>query len=275
MLLAAHGTALYDGGAEPATTMDTLADLTFSYSRDLSALQADCRGLAADLDRQLRRTLLTIPAVEPLVAEYDRVFADARTTRDNAISQADGTLQDARGKAQRKRSDELLDVQQQYIDVDRNADEKKQLGVEKAERAYQSRLEEIDRTLKLDQQPGERRRAFVEYQRAIAVADDEWRRALRADRDTQQASLRATLERERRELDLAAERRNAVAEAADRMLQQSVKMAEVRFATAASVVPDAAAVQADFARRRDLARHDCQAREDALFQEFRRALKKL
>lgn len=255
--------------------MDTLADLTLRYSHDLSALQADCRGLAADLDQQLRRMLLTIPAVEPLVAEYDQVCAKARTTRDDAIGQADGALQDARGKAQRKRSDELLDVQQQYIDVDRNADEKKRLGVEKAERAYQSRLDEIDRTLKLDQQPGERRKAFVEYQRAIAAADDEWRRALRGDRDTQQASLRAALERERRELDLAAERRNAFVEAADRAFQQGVKTAEVRFATALSVVPDAAAVQADFARRRGLARHDCQAREDALFQAFRRALNKL
>lgn len=255
--------------------MDTLADLTLRYSRDLSALQADCRGLVADLDQQLRRMLIAVRAVEPLVAEYDRTCADARATRDTAISQADAVLQDTRAKAQRKRSDELLDAQQQYIDVDRHADEKKRLGVEKAEQAYQSRLEEIDDTLKLDQQPSERRKAFAEYRRAMAAADDEWKRGLRGDSDTREAHLRAALERERRDLDLAAGRRNAVVEAADRTFQQSVRMADAGLATALSAVPAAAAVQADFARRRDVARHDCQAREDALLQTFRHALKSL
>ena len=51
--------------------------------------------------------------------------------------------------------------------------------------------------------------------------------------------------------------------------------AEARFATALSHIPEAGVMQAEFAVRRDVEQRDCRAREDALLQAFRAALRAL
>jgi len=253
----------------------TLADLTLRLSQDLSALETTCRREQSEIDAALHTALENLPAAKPLLTAYTAAASTAGAIRDRAIAEADGVLRQAQDDARSKRRDALLDDQQQYLDADRAADDRKQAAVRKAASDYQSVLDRIDRTVPLDRQAAERRSAYEAYQRDLLAADEDWKEALGRNREKQQQDLSAALERERRLVDQAADRHAAAVSAAADICQQTVDRAQSTLTAGLRALPEAAAVLEAVDRRRQVARADCHAREEALFAAFHDAIKSL
>jgi len=166
-------------------------------------------------------------------------------------------------------------VQQRYLAADRESDGTKAGALQKAEADYQSRLDDISRTIALDKQFAAREAAFDARRKAGAAAEAAWLDALQASRDRQQEDLQSTLAKERRQVDQAAQKRAAAQNASDLVYAQALRLARTRLTAALAAVPEAANVQARFDARRDEVERDFQRREEQLFDAFRDALSRV
>ena len=251
----------------------TLADVTLQHSRDLSALDAARRQALDRVDADRREALHALAAARPALAAFDAACAEAATVRDNAVAQTMTVFDTAQGDARSARAADLIAGQQRYLAADQTSDAAKTAALRKADADYQSRLDDIGRTLSLDKQFAAREAAFDARRRADAAAEAAWLDALRANRDQQQAELQSTLDKERRQLEQAANKRDAAQKAADLVYQATVKLGRTRLTNALAAVPDAAKMQAQYDARRDEVEREFHGREEQLFDAFRDALK--
>jgi hypothetical protein len=253
--------------------MPTLSEITLQHSRDLSALEAECRAQQDEIERARQSALRSVGSAGPALQQYENARAEAATIRDNTVAQAGSAFEAAQIQARDSRSDELNNVQQRYIAADRAVDDVRDTAGKKEDADYQAKLDEIEHTLPLDQQIAAREAASAAHSEALATIEAAWRAACQADRDTQQADLQAALGKERLDGEQAARARDAATTAAGVTFDSAIRLALTALNNALAAVPEAAAITTEFDKRRTAAQQDCHAREDALFAAFHEALK--
>ena len=253
----------------------TLSELTLQHSRDLSALDAERRRELDRVDADRQEALHAVAAARAPLTAFDTASSEAAATRDTAFAQARTVFDAALTDARSARSSDVAASQKKYLGADEAADAAKTAARRKAEADYQSRLDEIGRTLALDKQFAAREAAFEARQKAIAAADAAWLDALQENRAQQHDDVQAALDKERRLDEQAANKRDAALKAADVVYQQAIKIARTRLAAVLAAIPDAARVQEQFDARRGEVERDFQQREEQLFDAFRAALKQV
>ena len=251
----------------------TLSELTLQHSRDLSALDAERRRQFDRVDADRQAALHTVAAARPALAAFDTASGEAAAARDAAFAQARNMLDAAQADARSARAADLAASQREYLAADEAADVAKRAARQKADADYQSRLDEIGRTLPFDKQFAAREAAFDARRNAVAAADAAWLDALQKNRGQQQDALQTALDKERRLDEQAANKRDAAQKAADVVYQQAITLARRRLTTALAAIPEAASVQAQFDARRGDVEREFQRREEQLFDAFHAALK--
>ena len=154
--------------------MATLSEVTLQHSRDLSALDADCRAQQEAIERARQNALQGLAAAAPALRQYNDARNEAATIRDNTVAHAAAALEAARLQARDERFDQLDTVQQQYVAADRAADDAKAAAQKKENDAYQAKLATIN-ALPLGQQFAAREAAAAEHDKALAEIEAAWR----------------------------------------------------------------------------------------------------
>ncbi len=231
-----------------------LAELTLKYSRDLSTLLERCR-------RRLRG------AEDDRIAALDQVpeAKKPRTTYLAAVAKAARTKRETDDKVQRT-----------YRDSTRasSATQREELRV--AERAYKEELRRITRELPLSKQSAARTKARAAKAKAARAADKKYRDATRAARTMMQTGMRDADAQERPALRAARSNADIDRKAASRNHQIDVNAVARALKQALAGIPAAAAVEERFKRRKQQITTECQDREKALWEKFKkdsRALK--
>jgi hypothetical protein len=253
--------------------MPTLSELTLQHSRDLSALEAECRARQDEIERDRQAALHGLATARPALQQFEKARADAAALRDNAVAHAATAFATAQIQARDKRVDALNKVQSDYLSADRAADAARLAARNQEDADYRARLIDIEHTVSLDKQFAAREAATAKHEAALAAIDARWRSTYDADRDRQQADLEGALDRERLDVDAADRAREAAVAAARVTFDAAVNLAVARLNAAIAALPETASLSAEFDARRNAAQQDCHAREEELFARFREALK--
>jgi hypothetical protein len=251
--------------------MPSLSQLTLQLSRDLSANHQACLAELERLEAGRTAALDALPGTAAVMNRAREDRADAADTRDRTLHQIDVELQKADRKAAVAREAALRQIGNQLRTRDAAALEAKAAAEDKARAALDKEYAKIRASLDLTAQILARREAERRSADALQAARDAYLTTLNANRNRQTDEHRTALRKELTDSRAAREAAEIARQATNEVYQRALKVADTRLRAALETLEGAGAVQADFDERRRRVKLDARRREEALFDEFRRA----